>query len=209
MNKKNVRIKDIITISDKADMIENIVSSYFTNDKYTPYFAEVAKVDSIIEYLVEGVEFEEGESHYNAIMNDQELVAIVNYFKCGEGKPILDYIDEMVADKVNFIKQSIIHGHDDMNKIIEFCNVVIDSFENFSKLDFNQMTNEDMKNGLEIMKKLSDKEFTTDTLSEVIKDAVGFNMDKATAEIIDAKNAEIRDLKKKINDSGKIVSMKA
>ena len=84
-----------------------------------------------------------------------------------------------------------------MNKIIEFCNVVIDSFENFSKLDFNQMTNEDMKNGLEIMKKLSDKEFTTDTLSEVIKDAVGFDMDKATAEIIDAKNAEIRDLKKK------------
>ena len=109
----------------------------------------------------------------------------------------LDYIDEMVADKVDFIKQSIIHGHDDMNKVIEFCNVVIDSFENFSKLDFNQMTNEDMKNGLEIMKKLSDKEFTTDTLSEVIKNAVGFNMDKATAEIIDAKNAEIRELKKK------------
>ena len=59
------------------------------------------------------------------------------------------------------------------------------------------MTDEDMKNGLEIMKKLSDKELTTDTLSEVIKNAVGFDMDKATAEIIDAKNAEIRELKKK------------
>ena len=47
------------------------------------------------------------------------------------------------------------------------------------------------------MKKLSDKELNTDTLSEVIKNAVGFDMDKATAEIIDAKNAEIRELKKK------------
>ena len=58
------------------------------------------------------------------------------------------------------------------------------------------MEPEDMDNAKKVVNKLAEKDFTAEDLSNVLKDAVGFNMDKATEEIIDAKNAEIRELKK-------------
>ena len=73
---------------------------------------------------------------------------------------------------------------------------VIDSFENFSKLNLSQISQEDMETGLNIMRQLSEKDFSKDDIADVIKKAANFDMDKATAEIVDAKNAEIRELKK-------------
>ena len=75
-----------------------------------------------------------------------------------------------------------------------------------------------MQNASVVLEKLaSNNNLTPEVISNVLKDAVGFNMDKATEEIIDAKNAEIRELRKykalwesrnTTASSDKVVSMK-
>ena len=127
-------------------------------------------------------------------------------------------VKDNAKDKVEFLKQKIIHSHADMDKIIEACNVIIDSLENFSKLNIKEMKKEDMQNASIVLEKLaSNNNLTPEVISNVLKDAVGFKMDEATEEIIDAKNAEIRELRKykalwesrkTTASSDKVVSMK-
>lgn len=198
MKKDNVRIKTNISLADKINAIEGIVSSYFTSGEYTPYYAGMAEVVAIATFFIEGLEFEKDESIYNSVISDKKLMELVSMFyntRLNTGE-VMVFVREQVKDKVDFVKQQVIHNHNDMNKIIDSCNVIIDSLSNFSKLDLSQINKEDMEVGFKVMKQLADKNFTTDDLSKAIKDAVAFDMDKATAEIIDAKNAEIRELKK-------------
>ena len=83
-----------------------------------------------------------------------------------------------------------------MDKVIEACNVIIDALANFSKLNIKEMKKEDMQNASVVLEKLASADnLTPESISDVLKNAVGFNMDKATEEIIDAKNEQIRGLK--------------
>ena len=193
MRKNNARIKANITMIDKINAIKYIVSSYFTDGEYTPYYSEMAQVIATVTYFMEGIEFEDGDDIYSSIVQDDEVFNIVTDIITDDE---MTFVMKNVEDKVDFLKQQIIHKHADMDKIIEFCNIVIDSLDNFSKLNINQMKPEDMDNAMKVINKLAEKDFTAEDLSNVLKDAVGFNMDKATEEIIDAKNAEIRELKK-------------
>ena len=193
MKKDNARIKANITMIDKINAIKYIVSSYFTDGEYTPYYSEMAQNIAAVTYFMEGIEFEEGDDIYSSIVQDEEVLNIVTGIISDEE---MSFVMKNVEDKVDFLKQQIIHKHADMDKIIEFCNIVINSLENFSKLNINQMKPEDMDNAMKVINKLAEKDFTAEDLSNVLKDAVGFDMDKATEEIIDAKNEEIRELKK-------------
>lgn len=193
MKKDNARIKANITMIDKINAIKYIVSSYFTDGEYTPYYSEMAQVIATVTYFMEGIEFEEDDDIYSSIVQDEEVFNIVKELLCDEE---MSFVMKNVEDKVDFLKQQIIHKHSDLDKFIEFCNVVIDSLENFSKLNINQMKPEDMDKAMKVINKLAEKDFTEDDFSNALKDAVGFEMDKATEEIIDAKNAEIRELKK-------------
>lgn len=198
MKKNNPKIKENITLIDKISAIEGITSSYFTNGDYTPYYSEISEITAIATYFIEGLEFEDGESIYNSVIADEEVMELIQMFfsnKSNAGK-VMNYVKEQVKDKVDFIKKQLIHSHSDMNKIIDFCNVVIDSFENFSKLNLSQISNEDLYVGLNVMRQLSEKNFTKDDLTDAIKKAAHFDLDKASAEIIDAKNAQIKELKK-------------
>ena len=73
-----------------------------------------------------------------------------------------------------------------------------------------------MENSLKIMRQFADKDFTAEDIVNAIKDATGFNLDEKTKEILDAKNKEIRELKKykalwesrNVTNSDKIVPMK-
>lgn len=198
MKKNNPKIKSNITLADKINAIEGIVSTYFTDGDYTPYYSEMGEIIAIATYFIDGLDFEENESVYNSVTKDDEVMALIKMFFNNKSNAfkIMSFVKEQVSDKVNFVKEQIIHNHADMDKIIEFCNVVIDSFDNFSKLNLSQMNKEDMETGLNIMRQLSEKDFSKDDIADVIKKAANFDMDKATAEIIDTKNAEIRELKK-------------
>ena len=215
MKKGKIEIKKNISMVDKVNAINLIVSSYFTNGEYTPYYSDMAQVMAVVTYFIEGIEFEEGEDIYNAVMQDEELNDMVHDILFEDD---MIFVKDNAKDKVEFLKQKIIHSHADMDKIIEACNVIIDSLENFSKLNIKEMKKEDMQNASIVLEKLaSNDNLTPEVISDILKNAVGFNMDKATEEIIDAKNAEIRELRKykalwesrnTTASSDKVVSMK-
>lgn len=193
MKKGKIEIKKNISIVDKVNAINLIVSSYFTDGEYTPYYSKMAEVMAVVTYFIEGIEFEEGEDIYDAVMQDEDLVDIVHDILFEDD---MIFVKDNAKDKVEFLKQKIIHSHADMDKIIEVCNVIIDSLENFSKLNIKEMKKEDMQNASIVLEKLaSNNNLTPEVISNVLKDAVGFKMDEATEEILDAKNEQIRGLK--------------
>ena len=113
---------------------------------------------------------------------------------------MMEIIREYVVDKVEFEKQKYLHANPDLDKIVMAANVIIDSFENFSRMNFEILTPENLEKAQRIFNKISESgfELTTENIINVIKDASSFNMDEATKEIVDAKNSEIRELKEKI-----------
>ena len=193
MKKGKIEIKKNISMVDKVNAINLIVSSYFTNGEYTPYYSDMAQVMAVVTYFIEGIEFEEGEDIYNTVMQDEELNDMVHDILFEDD---MIFVKDNAKDKVEFLKQKIIHSHADMDKIIEACNVIIDSLENFSKLNIKEMKKEDMQNASIVLEKLaSNNNLTPEVISNVLKDAVGFKMDEATEEILDSKNEQIRGLK--------------
>ena len=193
MKKGKIEIKKNITMVDKVNAINLIVSSYFTDGEYTPYYSKMAEVMAVVTYFIEGIEFEEGEDIYNTVMQDEELNDMVHDILFEDD---MIFVKDNAKDKVEFLKQKIIHSHADMDKIIEACNVIIDSLENFSKLNIKEMKKEDMQNASIVLEKLaSNNNLTPEVISNVLKDVVGFKMDEATEEILDSKNEQIRGLK--------------
>lgn len=218
MIKDNMRIKESITLQDRINAIETIVSFYFMDGDYTPYYKDEGEISAVIRNFIDGIEFEKGESVFSAYYNDEDLRKLVNMFilKPVDKEPeseederiqnsirelydMMETIRKYVADKVEFEKQKYLHANPDLDKIVMAADTIIDSFENFSRMNFEIFTPENLEKAQKIFNKISESgfELTTENIINVIKDASSFNMDEATKEIVDAKNSEIRELKKK------------
>lgn len=219
MIKDNMRIKESITLQDRINAIETIVSFYFMDGDYTPYYKDEGEISAVIRNFIDGIEFEKGESVFSAYYNDEDLKKLVNMFilKPVDKEPeseederiqnsirelydMMETIREYVADKVEFEKQKYLHANPDLDKIVMAADTIIDSFENFSRMNFEIFTPENLEKAQKIFNKISESgfELTAENIINVIKDASSFNMDEATKEIVDAKNSEIRELKEKI-----------
>lgn len=219
MIKDNMRIKESITLQDRINAIETIVSFYFMDGDYTPYYKDEGEISAVIRNFIDGIEFEKGESVFAAYYNDEDLRKLVNVFilkpvfedtddeeekktqdSIRECYNMMEIIREYVKDKVEFEKQKYLHANPDLDKIVMAADTIIDSFENFSRMNFEILTPENLEKAQRIFNKISESgfEFTTENIINVIKDASSFNMDEATKEIVDAKNMEIRELKEKI-----------
>lgn len=219
MIKDNMRIKESITLQDRINAIETIVSFYFMDGDYTPYYKDEGEISAVIRNFIDGIEFEKGESVFSAYYNDEDLRKLVNMFilkpvdkepESEEDKRIqnsirelydmMEVIREYVADKVEFEKQKYLHANPDLDKIVMAADTIIDSFENFSRMKFEILTPENLEKAQRIFNKISESgfEFTAENIVNVIRDASSFDMDEATKEIVDAKNSEIRELKEKI-----------
>lgn len=219
MIKDNMRIKESITLQDRINAIETIVSFYFMDGDYTPYYKDEGEISAVIRNFIDGIEFEKGESVFSAYYNDEDLRKLVNMFilkpvdKESESEEderiqnsirelydMMETIREYVADKVEFEKQKYLHANPDLDKIVMAADTIIDSFENFSRMNFEIFTPENLEKAQKIFNKISESgfELTAENIINVIKDASSFNMDEATKEIVDAKNSEIRELKEKI-----------
>lgn len=136
MIKGNIKIKDSITIEEKAIITEYLVDSYFTEDEYgvvqyTPYNFDPALVTAFFLYCVEGIEFEiqnkndenniELENVYEAVSADDELMNLyastlsvnTNDDKHPNIKIVrmLHAIVNDVSDMVDFRKQQLIHNN--------------------------------------------------------------------------------------------------
>ena len=219
MIKDNMRIKESITLQDRINAIETIVSFYFMDGDYTPYYKDEGEISAVIRNFIDGIEFEKGESVFSAYYNDEDLRKLVNMFilkpvdkepESEEDKRIqnsirelydmMEVIREYVADKVEFEKQKYLHANPDLDKIVMAADTIIDSFENFSRMNFEILTPENLEKAQRIFNKISESgfEFTAENIVNVIRDASSFDMDEATKEIVDAKNSEIREIKEKI-----------
>lgn len=207
MKKTNIRIKDI-TLADQINAIERIVSSYFVDGEYTPYYADQALIVAIVDNFIDGVEFEDDEDLYELSRTDEDIASIVLKFltpkKEESEEPdyfgITSYVMDCVRDKVDFMKQSIIHNTGKMQKITEFCDVMIDAFSNLANMVTNKLTPEQMKDATTVMKKLAESDMTKDDIVDIMKESAGFDMDKASEEIINAKNEQIKEKDKRIHE---------
>lgn len=210
MKKVNtIKIKDIM-FEDKISAIEDIASEYFMVDSYgdvhyTPYFSEIAVVNAIVKYFLTGVEFEDGDtkqSIYNEALNNKYILKQIKRFFVNSSEnaeeenennkkyiEIMNSIMDNVKDKVKFTKQKLIHGQslDALDKISLMC----DKLTSLLSITDNVVS---------VMNKIAESDITPEAITKAIKDAVAFDMDSATEEIIDAKNEQIRELKKKLED---------
>lgn len=203
MKKTDMKLKESLTLAEKVMAIERIVSSNFMDDGYTPYYHKLGQITAIIRYFIDGIELEDEDNLLELYNSDNEMRDMVDYVLHGniDNDTLEDdwfFVMMQAADKIDFMKRKLIHHNYDLEKIVDAANVIINSLENFSKLQLSELTPEMIQTGMAVMKKLADNnvELNQETISSIIKDAVAFDMDKATADIIDSKNEEIRELRK-------------
>lgn len=218
MKKTLLKVKNTISIDDKINAITYILNYFwdYETGEYTPWMEEPARIIAVAKYFIEGYELEEGEGLYKLYLSDDDLKNLVDTFinpdhesRCESVKEyikVMDFVDKMVHDKLEWTKQNIIHANSDMDKIVECANVVIDSFKNFANLDLTALTPEMVKDGVSFMEKLKESgfEINTENLTKIVKDAAAFNIDKASQDIIDAKNEQIKKLQEENKELKKV-----
>ena len=142
MKKDNVRVKSDITIVDEITAIESIVSYYFTDNEYTPYYADMAKVTVIAENFLDGVEFESEDYVYQLVMESDDIYECVKKFieipNSQDREDVNCYIHmqkimKHVKDIVEFKKQKLIHNSDAFSVVGEMCLAVKDIIDNYTK----------------------------------------------------------------------------
>jgi hypothetical protein len=160
MKKENMKIKEIITFEDKANAIEYICNSLFDFGEngeitdYSPYYIEPAQVCAIINYFVEGIEFEDGESVYDVAIADKEINDIVNQFfikntttaknpKLTYPQEVMKFVMSHVVEKVEYMKQKAIHApsyRKDMvgEAIVELINVLAEKANELNVSEANK-----------------------------------------------------------------------
>ena len=200
MKKNNAKIKDVITVIDEINVTNAIFNSYFRNGEYTPYYSGMSEVIAIATNFLDGVEFDKNDLIYDSVLGDPELYSLVlrfyyNIEGTGEAAKqnaenglyinIRNRIAGNVRDMVEYEKQKRIHENseiEELKKLIadqnyslsllnEFINVVIDTFGNFSKLNLQSLSSDDMNMAIEFMQSLKDKNITETTLANAIRKA--------------------------------------
>lgn len=210
MIKENLRIKEV-TLADKIHAIDFISQKYFFEGKYTPYYTDMAEIIAVGSYFIEGYTLEtvelpdgsaEEENIYDLYRTDNDfrkmIDQFVNYdFPSTDAAEIMEDVRKHVRDKVDFVKQQIIHSNPNLDIIVEAANVIIESLANFSKLNLEQLTPEMVKTCASVMRKLdsSNIKLTPEFIADVVRDAADFDFDEASKKIIDGKNEQIENLK--------------
>ena len=88
MKIENLKIKENISFDDKVMAVDYIVGRLFEFDEdgfvsdYAPYYMEPAQVEAIVTFFMEGISFEDGETIYDSVIQNEEVNAI-----CLRGAP--------------------------------------------------------------------------------------------------------------------------
>ena len=208
MKKSLLKVKNTITFEDKLNAIDLILNAFWDDEtgEYTPWMEEPARIIAVGKYFIEGYTLEDNENIFKLYLSDDDLKSLIDTFinpdyesRCESVKEyikVMDFVDSMVHDKLEWTKQNIIHANPDMDRIVEGVNVFIDAFKNFANLDLTALTPEMIKDGVSFMEKLKESGFdvSPENLTKIVKDAAAFNIDKASQDIIDAKNDQIKKL---------------
>ena len=181
---------------DKVNAIEAIVNSAFDEDgSYTPYYVDIKKVEVIVDYFLEGIELADNEYTYEVAMNDKDVNKLVSRFfynieesdkATKENEKNAEYISIMndvmanAENKIEFIKQEVINCTYMKNEFYTNFNTMVSNvnkaIENFSNLDLSRLDEDTITTALGIMNQLKDKELTPELITDVIKNAVNFEV---------------------------------
>lgn len=209
MNITELKIKENITPDLIAQAIEYISNSCFIGGTYNPYYMGFTERLAIVQYFLDGIEFEEGDSLF-VISELDDVKNLVKKFygdkRFSEQAVLMEKVRENVKEVVEFKKQRLIHGADAIESIaknIEDITGRLNEFGNFIgnldvalgnlvNLDLSAVNKEDVENA----RKLAEK-FANGDMTKALKEAANFDIDKASQEIIDAKNKQIEELQKR------------
>ena len=128
MKKIDPQIKNDFTLKmqDEIDAIEMIADMFFRDiedddgnitTKYTPYLEKIGQVNAIVRYFLTGVEFDDGEDMYDAVMEDKDIEPLVKKFMVPYGEKIeeptreqkiMGQIMDKVYDMIEFRKAKMI-----------------------------------------------------------------------------------------------------
>lgn len=211
-----LKIKENITPDIIAEAIEYISNSCFVGGTYNPYYRGFAEKMAIVQFFLDGIEFEDGDSLFVICELDEIKKLIAKFYgdkRINEYSPIMDVVNHNVDEIVEFKKQRLIHGvdaiesiaknvgviSDAIGKLGNFASDLGDSISNIAKIDFANITKNDVEMVGNILEKLNAKgiELNEKTIANIIKEAAGFDIDRASQEIIDAKNKQIEELQKR------------
>ena len=128
IKKIDPQIKNDFTLKmqDEIDAIEMIADMFFRDiedddgnitTKYTPYLEKIGQVNAIVRYFLTGVEFDDGEDVYDAVMEDKDIEPLVKKFMVPYGEKIeeptreqkiMGQIMDKVYDMIEFRKAKMI-----------------------------------------------------------------------------------------------------
>ena len=128
MKKIDPQIKNDFTLKmqDEIDAIEMIADMFFRDiedddgnitTKYTPYLVKIGQVNAIVRYFLTGIEFDDGEDVYDAVMEDKDIEPLVKKFMVPYGEKIdeptreqkiMGQIMDKVYDMIEFRKAKMI-----------------------------------------------------------------------------------------------------
>ena len=128
MKKIDPQIKNDFTLKmqDEIDAIEMIADMFFRDiedddgnitTKYTPYLEKIGQVNAIVRYFLTGIEFDDGEDVYDAVMEDKDIEPLVKKFMVPYGEKIeeptreqkiMGQIMDKVYDMIEFRKAKMI-----------------------------------------------------------------------------------------------------
>ena len=209
MNITELKIKEDITPDLIAQAIEYISNSCFIGGTYNPYYMSFTERLAIVQYFLDGIEFEEGDSLF-VISELDDVKNLVKKFygdkRFSEQAALMEEVRENAKEVVEFKKQRLIHGADAIESIaknIEDITGRLNEFGNFignldvalgnlANLDLSAVNKEDVENE----RKLAEK-FANGDMTKALKEAANFDIDKASQEIIDAKNEQIKKLEER------------
>lgn len=189
--------------------------------KYTPYYSEIAETYAIVENFLDGIEIED-EDTKDTLMEDEDVFNLIKKFYYNieetdgakkeneenfEYISIMNFVKHNVEEIVEFKKQQLVHrdeelrqklalGSKSLEKISYFFEVIGDALYNFSKLDLQLLKPENAELLKNVLLKLKDSNMTEESIANIIKGAVGFDLDKAAQDIINDKNKQIFELQK-------------
>lgn len=204
-----LKIKENITPDLIAQAIEYISNSCFIGGTYNPYYMGFTERLAIVQYFLDGIEFEEGDSLFVISELDDVKNLIKKFYgdkRFSEQAALMEEVRENVKEVVEFKKQRLIHGADAIESIaknIEDITGRLNEFGNFIgnldvalgnlvNLDLSAVNKEDVENA----RKLTEK-FANGDMAKALKEAANFDIDKASQEIIDAKNEQIKKLEER------------
>ena len=204
MNITELKIKENVEPDVIAEAIEFIANSCFVNGGYNPYYQSFAERMAVVRYFLDGIEFDENDSLF-IISELDEIKKLVNRFfadeKFSDSAKLMKVVRSNAEKIIEFRKERLIHGADALELIAtridevgKFINDLDIALGNLVNLDLSNMTQEDIENGRKLVEKMANGDVV-----QVLKEAANFDIDGATQEIIDAKNAEIEKLKTEIS----------